>query len=324
LHALAPALPAIGGLGANDVFNPQSPLARATTDLLNLTLIVSAVILTLVSVLVLVCILRFRARPSAPGEPEQFHGHNRLELVWTAGPILLLAYLFVMTVQAMRASDPPTANQTPDVVVTGHQFWWEVRYPGSGVVTANEIHIPVGKKLLFELRSADVIHDFWVAQLSRKMDAIPEQPNSIWIEADRAGAYPGACSEFCGAQHAWMRLLVIAEPKDEFESWQKRQLESAARPEGAAAQRGALLFQRLTCVNCHAIGGSTTPVQPGPDLRHVAARTTLGAGVVANTPEGLARWIKNPQALKPGNLMPSMRLNQEQVSDLATYLAQLR
>ncbi|MGH7973410.1 MAG: c-type cytochrome, partial [Limisphaerales bacterium] len=191
-------------------------------------------------------------------------------------------------------------------------------------VTANEIHIPIGKKLLFELRTADVIHDFWVAELSRKMDAIPEHPNLIWMQADRPGTYQGACSEFCGAQHAWMRILVMAEPAEEFETWQKHQLESAQAPQGASAQHGAQLFQQLTCVNCHAIKGPIAPVPPGPDLRHVGERKTLGAGVVLNTPEGLARWIKNPQALKPGNLMPDMRLNNEQVTSLASYLNQLQ
>jgi len=302
-----------------DVFYPESPLARATVWLLNTTLIVSAVILALVTVLVVISIIRFRARPG-DGEPRQVTGHKRLEIAWTVAPLLLLVYLFVLTVQAMKASDPPGKSQPPDIVVVGHQFWWEVRYPKSGVVTANEIHIPTGKRLLVELRTADVIHNLWVPRLSRKMDMIPDRANLMWLQASEPGVYHGVCSEFCGTQHAWMRILVVAEPAELFEAWQRSQLEPVTpAADLASAQRGAQLLEQLTCVNCHAIDQRTIGMQAGPDLRHVRTRRTLGAGMVENTPANLARWLKNPQAMKPGNLMPNMHLTDQQVTDLVNY-----
>ncbi|HWI58068.1 MAG TPA: cytochrome c oxidase subunit II [Bacillota bacterium] len=302
----------------SDVFYPESPLARATVDLLNATLIICAVIFALVASLVVICIVRFRGRPGQP-EPHQFRGHKQLEIVWTVIPLLLLAFLFVLTVRAMNASDPPDKSQPPDVVVIGHQFWWEVHYPQSGVVTANEIHIPAGRRLLLQLKTADVIHDFWVPQLSRKMDTMPDRANLMWVQADQPGVYHGACSEFCGAQHAWMRIQVIADSPGQFAAWQQRQLQPVHAPDAASAQRGTQLLQQLTCVTCHAVDERTAARQAGPDLRHLADRHTLGAGVVTNTADNLARWLKNPQAVKPGNLMPNMQLSDEQVADLVTY-----
>ncbi len=312
---------AVKGLDMADsgVFYPQSPFARATVDLLDTTLVISACILALVSALVFVSLLRFRARP-AELEPQQSRGHRRLEILWTVVPFLILVYLFILTTHAMSASDPPHKSQSPDVIVVGHQFWWEVRYPGSGVVTANEIHIPIGRNLLFELQTADVIHDFWVPQLGRKMDLIPDGKHRIWLRADRPGVYQGTCAEFCGTQHAWMRILVIADPPDRYGAWEQEQLRSSQAPVSPAAERGRRLIESLTCVNCHSFTNGPSSLQPGPNLTHVASRRTLGAGVVDNTPENLALWLRSPQTLKPGNLMPNMQLSRDQVIDLTAYL----
>jgi cytochrome c oxidase subunit II len=301
------------------VFYPQSPFARATVDLLNTTLVISAVILALVSALVIVSLLRFRGGPNEM-EPRQSRGHRQLEVLWTVLPFLLLVYLFVLTTRAMSASDPPSKSESPDVVVVGHQFWWEARYPGSGVVTANEIHIPIGRNLLFQLEAADVIHDFWVPQLSRKMDLIPEGKHRIWLRADRPGVYQGTCAEFCGTQHAWMRILVIAEPPDRYETWEQEQIRSPQAVVSPAAERGRRLIDSLTCVNCHSFTNGPSSLQAGPNLTHLASRRTLASGVVDNTAENLALWLRNPQAVKPGNLMPNMQLSRDQVIDLTAYL----
>jgi cytochrome c oxidase subunit 2 len=305
-------------IATSDVFDPRSPLARATVDLLNTTLIVAAVILALVTGLVVYCIWRFRERPVVT-EPRQVTGHKRLEIFWTVLPLLVLVYLFVLTLQSMRASDPPGKSQEPDIVIVGHQFWWEIRYPRSGVITANELHLPVGRRLLVQLKTADVIHSLWIPQLSRKMDMLPDRNNHLWLQADTPGLYHGACSEFCGTQHAWMRILAVAESPEAFEAWQQRQLRDPPPPASAAGQRGAQLMRQLTCVSCHAFDNASTALQAGPDLRHLAERQTLGAGVSANTRQNLALWLKNPQAVKPGNLMPNLQLTDAQVDDMVAY-----
>jgi cytochrome c oxidase subunit II len=213
-----------------------------------------------------------------------------------------------------------------DVVVVGHQWWWEGRYPGrgGGAVTANEIHIPIGRRLRVRVDSADVIHSFWVPQLGPKMDMIRGHPNFVWLGADRAGTYEGACSEFCGDQHAWMRFIVIAEPESLFKQWLEHQARPAENPITESAQAGKNFFFAQTCANCHAIGGTTAVRTAGPDLTHFASRRQLAAGLLDNTPQNLARWLKNPQQLKPGCQMPNFSLTDEQVTQLVAYLEELR
>jgi cytochrome c oxidase subunit 2 len=302
---------------------PASGQAQAIHWVFVVTLLVCAAIFVLVLALVVYACVRFRSRPdSAP--PFQDTGDTKREIAWTGGAIAVVGVLFVLTLAAMHSADPPVPDRTPDLVVRAHQWWWEVRYPASGVVTANEIHVPVGEKLVVRLESADVIHDFWVPQLGRKMDMIPGHPNSMWLEADVPGIYTGACSEFCGAGHAWMLLRVIAEPRADFEAWRRSQLRAPSKPRGAAERRGARLFDDKTCKSCHAIAGTAAAASLGPDLTHVAARSTLAAGVLANGRENLARWLTDPQAFKPGTLMPNLHLTSSQADDLAAYLWTLR
>jgi cytochrome c oxidase subunit 2 len=309
-------------LQPSNVFDPHSPLAGATVGLLNVTLIVSGIIFVLVAGLVCYCLVRFRGRPDQ-SEPRQIAGQKHLEVLWTGLPFLILVYLFVLTVRAMSASDPPKSGK-PDVVVVGHQFWWEARYDNPSVSTANEIHIPSGRKVLFRLETADVIHDFWVPQLGRKIDLIPDHPQYLWLEADRPGKYEGACAEFCGAQHAWMRIRVIAQPAPEYTRWLEHQSQPATVAPEPAVRHGADLFKQLTCVNCHEIRGATPLLDVGPDLTHVASRTTLGTGVIENTPDNLNRWIRDSQQIKPGNLMPTFALTENQATDLVAYLETLQ
>lgn len=309
--------------GGNLLF-PNSPLARSIANLFDVTLVICAIIFVLVTVLVTYCIIRFRARPGEP-PPAQVGGHKALEILWTVVPFLILVFIFFLTVAAMRTSDPRRIpKQQPDIVVIGHQFWWEARYPKSGVVTANEIHIPTGRPILIHVGTADVIHSFWVPALGRKMDMIPDRFNAMWISADTPGTYLGACSEYCGAEHAWMRISVIAESPDEFNAWIAHQLGTAPEPSSGATMRGAELFQRMTCVNCHAIAGIPAAQSVGPNLTHIASRRTLGAGVLTNTPENLGLWIRNSQLFKPGNLMPRMNLTDAQLTDLVAYLETLQ
>jgi cytochrome c oxidase subunit 2 len=301
-------------------FDPRSPQAAAIADLFTSALLICGAVFLLVTVLVVYCVVRFRA--GGAREPDQVEGHTRLEIAWTIAPILILGWLLVLTVRAMDASDPPI-DRDPDVTIIGHQWWWEARYP-SGAVAANEIHLPVGKPLVVRLESADVVHDFWVPSLGRKIDATPGRPTSIWMQADQAGTYTGTCAEYCGLQHAWMRILVVAETPEKFAEWERRQLDPAPRPTEEAAVRGAAVFGNMTCVKCHAIGGSGEGARFAPDLTHLAARTTIGAGVLPNTPADLSHWLQDPQGIKAGCHMPDAQLTDAQVADLVAYFETLK
>ncbi len=295
----------------------MSPQAGAICGLFTLVLIICGFILAVVSVWVGCSAWRCRGKADAP-EPEQIFGNRKLEITWTAIPFAVVVFIFGLTARVMSSSDPPK-NRHPDLIVTAHQWWWEARYLAEGVHAANEIHIPAGQPVLLRLESADVLHDFWVPQLARKIHAVPGHPNEIWLEADQPGTYLGACAEFCGTQHAWMRFLVIAESAAAFESWTRQQLKPVPANDDAVAGRARRILQQLTCLNCHAVSGISTNGTAAPDLTHMAGRQTLGAGVMENTPDNLTRWLKNPQAIKPGCLMPDFKLTDQQVRDLADF-----
>ena len=320
----AGALVTVGGLNP---FTPHSPQSAAIATLFEDTLAICGTVFVIVAVLVTWCVIRFRARGDV--EPAQVEGNSRLEIAWTIAPIVVLIGLLFLTVGAMNASDPPV-DRDPDVTIIGHQWWWEARYP-SGVVTANEIHIPTGKALVFRLESADVTHDFWVPELGRKMDATPGHPTSIWLEADDPGTYVGTCAEYCGVQHAWMRIVVVAETPDAFAAWQQHELAPAPVAAGDLATKGAALFASMSCVGCHRVGagrngpGATTDgARFAPDLTHLAERKTLGAGVLANNPANLALWLKDPQAIKTGCHMPNAQLSDAQTAELVAYFETLQ
>ena len=308
------------------LFHPVSQQAHAISELLAFVLVLSAIVFGGIVVALSVIIWRFRrSRDSATDDPRAVFGHTRLEIVWTVIPVLTVALLFALTVGAMRASDPsPPPDRTPDVVLVAHQWWWEIQYPAARVTTANDLHLPVGAKQLVELRSADVIHDFWVPRLGRKLDMVPGHPVRLWLAPDSAGTYSGACAEYCGAEHAWMRLRVTAEPPATFAAWLAAQQRPAAATLGDSAAQGARLYASLTCVNCHAIQGSSDTARVGPDLTHVATRPTLAAERLPNTPENLRRWLAEPDVLKPGSHMPNLHLSDRDLDLLVSYLLTLR
>jgi cytochrome c oxidase subunit 2 len=307
----------------SNALDPQSPQARAIYDLGIVAGIVFLLIYVVVAGAIVYAILRFRAR-AGEADPKQIAGNKEVETAWTIIPFLIVIFLFVVTLKAMNRADPPPAP-SPDLVVTGHQFWWQADYPASGVTTANEIHIPTGKPLCVRLESKDVLHEFWVPKLARKMTTVPGQPNHIWLQADKPGTYIGQCSEFCGTQHAWMRIVVVAHEPAQFEEWQQAQLRPAQVPVDGAGTRGLEIFRTSTCINCHAINGVPgANSRVAPDLTHVGSRQQLAAGIVENTPENMRRWVKNPQAIKPGALMPDFYLDDQQIDQLADYLSSLR
>ena len=308
---------------SSNALDPQSPLARAIYDLGIVSSIVFALIFVIVTGAITFSIFRFRARAGEP-DPRQILGNHKVEIAWTIVPFLIVIFLFVITLSAMNRADPPPAP-APDLVITGHQFWWQVDYPRSGVTTANEIHIPTGKPLSVRLESADVLHEFWVPKLTRKESNVPGQPNHIWLQADKAGNYIGQCSEFCGTQHAWMRILVVADEPAQFETWQRAQLQPAHAPVNDAAAKGRAVFQTTSCINCHAINGVPgANLRVAPDLTHVGSRKQLASGMIDNTPANMRLWLKSPQHIKPGALMPDFTLTDEQLDQLATYLSTLK
>lgn len=247
---------------------PQSPQAVAIAHFFVVILFVLGAIFLLVLGLVSYAIICYRDRPGAP-PPRQTFGSRNLEMAWTAGPIVLLFVILVFTAKTMRESDPPVrAGDHPDLLVVSYQWWWEVDYLKSGAVAANEIHIPVGARWLVELKSADVIHDFWVPRLARKIDMIPGHPNHVWLEASQPGVYAGECAEFCGDEHAWMRFQVIAQPQAEFDAWQRAQLEVPAKPASGEPSAGLKLFEEHTCVNCHTVAGT-----PADQRKNESAKT---------------------------------------------------
>ncbi len=294
-------------------FNPVSSQALAISNLFILVLIIGMVILAIVTGLVIYASIRYRSRPDE-GEPPQTFGNRTLEISWTVAPALLLAVLLALTIYTMQIADPTVlaGQDQPDLVIIAHQWWWEVHYPKVGATTANEIHIPTGTRLLTRIESADVIHDFWVPQLGRKMDAIPGHPNHIWLEADTPGTYLGSCAEYCGLEHAWMRIRVVAQTQDEFKAWEQQQLQTPALTGEAAV--GERLYMSMSCVNCHV----DQPI--GPDLTHFGSRETIGTGVLENTPDNLAKWLRNPQAVKPGVHMPNLNLTDVEIKALVAYL----
>jgi cytochrome c oxidase subunit 2 len=210
------------------------------------------------------------------------------------------------------------------VVATGNRFWWSFEYPDQHVVTANEMRIPVGTPVRVQLRSADVIHAFWIPRLNGKTSMVPGKTNEMWLQADQPDVYVGQCTELCGVQHAGMLLRVLAEPPDQFNAWLAREAQPAAAPVSDQARQGQQVFQTYACGDCHAIQGTVAAGTAAPDLTHLVSRQTLAAGLIPNTPDYLRRWLDNPQTIKPGAMMPTFRLSDAELGALTAYLEGLR
>jgi cytochrome c oxidase subunit 2 len=240
------------------------------------------------------------------------------------GPLIVLAVLWLVTLRDVNFLAAPLRSNALTVDVIGRLWWWEVRYPQQGIVTANEIHIPVGQPVRLRLTSNGVIHSFWVPELAGKTDMIAGQTNNMWLEASEPGVYRGQCAEYCGRQHTHMIFFVIAEPQATFDRWVQR--ESSMVPASTASNqaRGQRVFEINACAGCHTIRGTTAAGRVGPDLTHFGSRRTIGAGTVPNTRGLLAAWILNSQSIKPGNLMPPIPLPPDDVQALVDYLESLK
>jgi cytochrome c oxidase subunit 2 len=225
----------------------------------------------------------------------------------------------------VKTTQAPAASKTAlTIEAIGHQWYWEFRYPGAKAVTADEMHIPVATRINLVAKTADVIHSFWVPELNRKIDTIPGQQNRILLYANRAGIYRGQCAEYCGLQHAHMGMLVFAQPKAQFDAWLRRQAAPAKAPQSGLARRGEQVFLDGPCSSCHAIRGTGAAGYVGPDLTHLASRTTLAGLTIPNRRDYLARWVANAQHFKPGNQMPDIQMSQRRLRALVAYLETLR
>jgi cytochrome c oxidase subunit II len=251
---------------------------------------------------------------------------GRVKPLFVLGVILTALTLIAtvgFTFRAFNVLSAPAGEPRLTFEIVGKQFWWEIRYNGVAI-SANELHVPVGETVALRLRSDNVIHSFWVPQLSYKRDTMPGEENVLYMRADEAGVYRGLCAEFCGVQHGKMMFVVVVQEPEEFDAWLNRVQQDAAQPIGDEALAGRAVFANAGCAGCHAVRGTEAQGQLGPDLTHLASRLTLGAAIMPNTRGHLGGWIVNPQALKPGNYMPAQNLASDDLQNLLTYLEQLK
>ena len=325
----AGAAPSASSTGLTNIFAPETTPARSIFDLSMFVLAITGIIFVVVGSLLVYSIVKFRGRAADGGrEPAQVYGSTQIELAWTVIPILIVVVLFIATAQVIHAvQDAPKPPSAVEVTVIGHQFWWEYRYPGLGIVTANELHIPVSdparpRPTFLKLLSADTDHSFWIPQLGGKTDLIPNHPNSMWMDPRRPGVFLGQCAQYCGTQHAKMLLRVSVDSPEDFDAWVRAQQQPATQDEQVTA--GRRIFETTACINCHAISGTAANGRFGPDLTHLMSRDTIASGAAENTTENLRLWIQEPDAIKPGSLMPAMRLNEADLDALVRYMESLR
>jgi cytochrome c oxidase subunit 2 len=332
LVALLGVLPALLLGGCSRQEYPQSSL-HPTADYsgwiqnLNVQLTVWVVVIfVLVQGLLIVAVVKFRARPDSP-EPKQVHGNTALEIAWTIAPAIILALVAVPTVLTIWKTQSVPPGDLLKVKVIGHQWWWEFQYPDLGITTASEMHVPVGKTVWVDIESADVIHSFWFPSVAGKRDAVPGHTNHIWFTADSLGTFPGQCAEFCGLSHANMRMKLMVESPGDFAGWVEDQKRTPAEPDSTTlAGEGKRIYASAACIACHAIEGVSAGII-GPNLTHVGSRTTIAGGLFPNTPDEMAKWIADAPGRKPGAIMfplASLGITQDQIPAIVAYLQSLK
>src|SRR6266436_6037790 len=311
------------------IFDSRSTPADSIRHLSLFVLGVTGLIFLVVFSLLSYVVVKFRSRAAdTEREPAQVYGSTQIELAWTIIPILIVVVLFLAVARVIHAvQDAPKPATAVEVTAIGHQFWWEFRYPGLGVVTANELHVPVSDPAhptptFLKLLSADTDHSFWIPQLAGKTDLIPNRVNETWLDPQETGLFLGQCAQYCGTQHAKMLLRVYVDSTEDFNAWVRGQQQPSNYDEKEAA--GRRVFESTACLNCHAIAGTNGTGRFGPDLTHLMSRHTLASGAAENTPENLRFWIQNPDAVKPGSLMPAMKLSDAELDALVHYLETLR
>src|SRR5712672_2545871 len=311
------------------IFDPRSTPADALNQHSHFVLAITGVIFLVVFSLLTYAVVKFRSRAADTGrEPAQVYGSTQIELAWTIIPILIVVVLFLAVARVIHAvQDAPKPSTAVEVTAIGHQFWWEFRYPALGVVTANELHVPLSDPAhatptFLKLLSADTDHSFWIPQLAGKTDLIPNRVNETWLDPHESGLFLGQCAQYCGTQHAKMLLRVYVDSPEDFNLWVRAQQQRAN--EDAREAVGRRVFERTACLNCHAIGGTNGTGRFGPDLTHLMSRRTIASGSAENNSQNLRLWIQIPDAIKPGSLMPAMKLSDAELDALVRYLETLQ
>ena len=311
------------------IFAPSSTPATEIYHLSMFVFEITGAIFVVVGGLLTFVIIRYRARSGDDeSEPAQIYGSNQVELAWTVIPVLIVVVLFLTTARVIFAiQDAPKPAAALEVTSVGHQFWWEFRYPKQGIDAVNELHVPVSSTdhptpTYIKLLSADVDHSFWVPELAGKIDLIPNHPNDVWIDPLRPGLYLGQCAQFCGVQHANMLLRVYVDTPEQFAAWAANQAKPGVQDPSVAT--GRHVFETQACMNCHTVQGTVATGRFGPDLTHLMSRDTLASGMIPNTRDNLKQWIKDPNTIKPGCLMPAMQLSEDQLDQVTNYLETLK
>jgi cytochrome c oxidase subunit 2 len=311
------------------IFEPHSTPAESIYHLSHFVLAITVLIFLVVFSLLAYVVVKFRDKASDDKrEPAQVYGSTQIELAWTVIPILIVVVLFLATARVIHTiQDAPKPATAMEVTAIGHQFWWEFRYPALGIVTANELHIPVSDlahptPTFLTLLSADTDHSFWVPQLAGKTDLIPNRVNGTWFDPHQTGVFLGQCAQYCGTQHAKMLLRVSVDSPEDFEAWVTAQKQPAKQDEKEIA--GRRVFETTACVNCHAVAGTNATGHFGPDLTHLMSRRMIAAGAAENTTENLRLWIQDPDTIKPGSRMPAMKLSDADLDAMVRYLETLR
>jgi cytochrome c oxidase subunit 2 len=338
---------------------PRGDFARIADHLLDTTVKWALLVFVLVEGVLIYAIFRFRGKPDDP-EPHQTHGNTTVEIIWTVIPALILAAIAVPTVRAIFQTNATPGKDALTIEVVGHQWWWEFRYPDYNLTTANELHVPVGRTVSLRMGSADVIHSFWVPQFAAKRDVFANRETRLWFKAEVEGEYPAQCGEFCGIQHARMAYRIRAQRPEEFQAWVAhmqtlgpkapagapnpagkaaatgpsgegvktasaggtvQQPGGQGKPQSAQYASGEQLFMTKGCVGCHSLQAVNAPKgMVGPNLANVGARSYIAAGTLKNTDENLARWIRNPQGIKKGVLMPNLGVSETEAQALVAFL----
>jgi cytochrome c oxidase subunit 2 len=268
-------------------------------------------------------VMRFRATGKETTNPEQVHGNIRLELTWTILPVFILLHIAIPTVSTIFESQAPAGDDAVTINALGKQWWFSFEYPELGVVTANEMHVPLGQEVAVRLQSDNVLHSFWVPQLAAKRDMVPGRVNHIKFKAEKLGEFYGQCAEYCGDSHALMRFRVVVDTPEDFAKWVEAQ-KAPADTVADASKAGFDAFQSAGCVACHAIRGTTAAAAIGPDLTHVGSRTMIASGILENNAANIKKWIMHPGEVKPGSKMVDLKLTSEQADSITAYIQTLK